>query len=76
MKMYSTKAMVFGYLCVYVTAKKPNFPERFQANNGKNRNIPERNLSKQTIKYVNQFVDKMHEDRKKKKKEKREIDNF
>ena len=30
--------------------KKPNFPERFQADNGKNWNIPERNLSKQTIK--------------------------
>ena len=30
--------------------KKPNFPERFRAYNGKNRNIPERNLSKQTIK--------------------------
>ena len=38
------------YLCIYVTAKKPNFPERFRADNGKNRNIPERNLSKQTIK--------------------------
>ena len=51
-----------------VTAKKPNFPERFRADNGKNRNIPERNLSKQTIKQVNQFVDKTHEDNKKKKK--------
>ena len=30
--------------------KKPNFPEHFRADNGKNRNIPEENLSKQTIK--------------------------
>ena len=30
--------------------KKPNFPERFRADNGKNRYIPERNLGKQTIK--------------------------
>ena len=56
---------------IYVTAKKPNFPERFRADNGKNRNIPERNLSKQTIKWVNQFVDKTHEDKKKKKKKKK-----
>ena len=34
------------YLCIYVTVKKPNFPERFRADNEKNRNIPERNLSK------------------------------
>ena len=38
------------YLCIYVTTKKPNFPKRFQTDNGKNRNIPEQNLSKQTIK--------------------------
>ena len=30
--------------------KMPNFPEHFRADNGKNRNIPERNLNKQTIK--------------------------
>ena len=51
--------------------KKTNFPERFRADNGQNRNIPERNLSKQTIKEVNQFVDKTNEDQKKKKKKKR-----
>ena len=51
--------------------KKPNFLERFWTDNGKNQNIPERNLSKQTIKYVNQFVDKKHEDQKKKKKKKK-----
>ena len=55
--------------------KKQNISERFQADNGKNRNIPEGNLSKQAIKLVNQFVDKTHEDQKKKKKE-REKDNF
>ena len=38
------------YLWIYVTAKKPNFSERFRADNGKNRNIPEGNLSNQTIK--------------------------
>ena len=35
---------------MYVDKKKPNFPERLRADNGKNRNIPEPNLSKQTIK--------------------------
>ena len=38
------------YLCIYVTAKRPNFPERFRSYNGKIRNIQERNLSKQMIK--------------------------
>ena len=30
--------------------KKPNFPERFLADNRKNPNIPERNFRKQMIK--------------------------
>ena len=38
------------YSCIYVTTKKPNFPERFWADNRKNRNIPEGNSSKQMIK--------------------------
>ena len=55
--------------------KKPKFPERFRTDNGKNRNIPQGNLSKQTIKLVNQFVDKMQEDPTKKKKAKKTIFN-
>ena len=48
---YTTQnVLLFWYLCIYVTAKKPNFPEPFRADNGKNRNMLERNLSKQTIK--------------------------
>ena len=39
--------VVLMHLCYH---KKPNFPERFRADNGKNRNIQQRNLSKQTIK--------------------------
>ena len=30
------------YLCIYVTAIKPNFHERFRADNGKNRAMPKR----------------------------------
>ena len=52
--------------------KKPNFSERFWADNGENRNIPERNFSKQTIKQINQFVNK----KKEKKKKKKVKDNF
>ena len=58
--------------------KKAELSRAFPADNGNNQNIPVRNLSKQTIKQVNQFVDKTHEDKKKKKKKKkeREKDNF
>ena len=41
---------IFGTYASMLPQKKSNFPERFRADNGKNRNIPERNLSKQTIK--------------------------
>ena len=53
--------------------KKPKFSEHFRADNGKNRNMPEGNLSKQTITLVNQFVDKTHEDH---RPQEREKDNF
>ena len=29
----------YGYLCIYVTAKKPNFPKLFLSDNGKNLNM-------------------------------------
>ena len=32
------------YLCINVTAIKPNFHERFQADNGKNRNMPTKRM--------------------------------
>ena len=40
----------FPWLICHKTKQKQNFPERVWADNGKNRNIPERNLSEQTIK--------------------------
>ena len=47
MNTYTFLKDIFG---TKYRAKKPNFPECFRADNGKNRNMPERNLSKQTIK--------------------------
>ena len=32
------------YFCIYVTAIKPNFHERFRADNEKNRNMPTKRM--------------------------------
>ena len=55
------KSQFFTYASILLQKKMPNFPECFRADNGKNWNIPKRNLSKHTIKLINQFVDKTHE---------------
>ena len=40
------------YLCIYVTKIKPNFHERFRADNGKNRNMPTKRTKTSLLGYA------------------------